>query len=162
MLPPIMKRSDDSLAALLRVRAQEVERAVVAVANAERALSDVDARLAAARELVTKEDAERASALANDVAKGGTFRAEDLKAHAAWLVAIDSRIQKAMADVSAREAERRGAEAVVAEKKRGLADARGAERAIETHLDASARASARAAERSEEDDAMEAHAARRS
>jgi flagellar biosynthesis chaperone FliJ len=162
MLPPIMKRSDDSLEALLRVRAQEVERAVVAVANAERAVLDVDARLDAARERVAKEHAERASALANDVAKGGTFRAEDLKARSAWLVAIDSRIQKATAEVSAREAERRVAEAVVAEKKRALADARGAERAIETHLEATARATARIAERSEEDDAMEAHAARRS
>jgi flagellar biosynthesis chaperone FliJ len=162
MLPPIMKRSDDSFEALLRVRAQEVERAVVAVANAERAVLDVDARLGAARELVAQEQAERASALADDVAKGGTFRAEDLKAHSAWLVAIDSRIEKATAEVSAREASRRAAEAVVAEKKRALADARGAERAIETHLETSARATARIAERSEEDDAMEAHAARRS
>ena len=162
MLGPRMKRSDDSLEALRRVRAQDVERAAVAVARAESAVVEAAARLQTARAFAVEEAGSRARTLAEEVGRGGAVRAQDVAQRMEWLAATDARVAAAEAAAHAHEQALRGAEVDVASRKESLAAAHAGERALAAHFEAQARVEARARERGEEDDALDAHLARRS
>ena len=161
MLDFRMKRSDDSLEALRRVRAQDVERAALALAMAESALVEVAARLETARGLAMEEADSRARTLAEEVGRGGAIRAQDVAQRMAWLAATDARVAAAEASARADERALRAAEADVASRKESLAAAHGSQRALAAHFEAHARVEARARERGEEDEALDAHVARR-
>lgn len=161
MLRPIMKRSDDSLEALRRVRAREVERAVLDVAKAERVASEAALRFEEATVALTVLEKERDVAKTDAVGSGGVLRAQDLALRAAWVSALDARVATATELQRTKDEAAKAAATAVASARRSLADAHAAERAIETHLEAAARQEARVHERNEEEDALEAHVARR-
>jgi len=160
MLRHVEDRSKSAVEALLRVRKDAAERAAAEVRRAEGEASTAAADLAAARAEHDAHAAERAAFQAE--ALGSALRPAELAERTAYLSAIDGRLASASTRVGACARELERVELVCAERRRALAEEMAHERALEVRLEQWAREGARAAEKSREDDALDAHLARRS
>ncbi len=160
MLRHVEERSKSALVALLRVRRDGAERASVEVRRAESVVEGAQASLAAARAELDAHLDERLAFQNEDL--GVAVRPEALAQRGTYLSVMDTRIASARGLVTAREQETRAVEKICEDKRRALVEAKAQERAIEARLDAIGRDEARSLEKSNEDDALEAHLARRS
>lgn len=155
-----MANDDHALLALLRVRAQAVEQASLAVLAAEKQVEVRDASVDGALSTLKNARAERARVLAEDSASVRPLRVADLAARHAWLGSADASISKLEREHDERVREAEAARSELDSRRRDLVSARSDELAIARRLEDLSRMADRARERIEEDDALEAHGAR--
>lgn len=155
-----MANDDHALLALLRVRAQAVEQAALALRAAERRAAELASSLEDARKALESARAERDLVLVEESTSSRPLRAADLAARHSWRAIADvgiAALERARDD-RAREAE--AAQLELESRRRSVLTARADELAIARRVEELGHSAERVRERIEEDEALEAHGAR--
>ncbi len=155
-----MANDDHALLALLRVRAQAVEQASLALRAAEGRAEELASSLEAARNALENARAERDRVLAEESTSSRPIRAADLSARHSWRAIADAGIAALERTHGDRAREAEAAQLELESHRRALLTARADELAIARRIGELAHSAERARERTEEDDALEAHGAR--